>query len=182
MRKRRIARAAWGVLVAVFSGAVVGAVVGGLGGRLAMRLTAVSTEGPPFTLTGNEVGVVTLDGTLSLVADTAKAGALAGLLYAAVRWALPSSHRALVFAPLVLLLLGGLFLSDTEFKLFDPPLLTAAFFLPLFPVFGLGLAGLVERVNPQPPKRWTRNGQIVVAAVAALGLAVMLRNLVELAY
>ena len=168
MRKGRIARAAWGVVAAVFSGAVVGAVVGGVGGRVAMRLTAASTEGPPFTLTGNAVGVVTLGGTLSLMAGTVKVGVLAGLLYAAVRWALPSSHRALVFALLALLLLGGLFLSDTEFEQFRPPLLTAAFFLPVFPVFGLGLAALVERLDPQPPKRWTPNGQRVVAALGFL--------------
>ena len=103
------------------------------------------------------------------------------MLYAAVRWALPSSHRALAFALLALLLPGGPLLSDTEFELFDPPLLAAAFFLPVVPVFGLALAAVVERLDAQPPRRWTRNGRLAVAALAALGLAVMLRNVVELA-
>lgn len=146
-----------------------------------MRLTAMWTEGPTFTLTGAEVGEVTLGGTLSLLGSTALAGAIVGLLYAVVRWTLPSSHRAGAFALLALLLPGGALLGDDEFELFDPSLLTAALFLPVFPIGGLGLAWSVERLDPQPPRRWTRNGRLMVATVALLGLAVLLRNLVELA-
>ena len=72
--------------------------------------------------------------------------------------------RSLVVAVLAgaaagaVLLPGGVFLGDTEFEACDPPLLAAALFLPVFPLCGL-----------------------VVAALAALGLAAALRNLAELA-
>ncbi len=85
-----------------------------------MRLTAAWTDGPPFTLTGAEVGEMTLGGTLSLLGSTAQAGTIVGLLYAVVRSALPSSHRAGVFALLALLLPGGLILGDDELKRFEP--------------------------------------------------------------
>ena len=75
---------------------------------------------------------------------------------------------------------GGLFLGDEEFKLFDPPLIAAVLILLLIAVAALALATLVERVDPQPPRRWTRNRQLGVASVGVLGLAVMLRNLAEL--
>lgn len=97
MSERKVA-AARGVIIAVISGAAVGAFVGGLGGRLAMRLTAAWTDGPPFTLTGAEVGVLTLGGTLSVMGSAAQGGAIVGLLYAVVRWALPFRHRPSVFA------------------------------------------------------------------------------------
>ena len=58
--------------VGLLAGAVVGAVVGGLAGRVEMRLIAVWTEPlTSVTLTGNRVGAITLDGTLSLMASTA---------------------------------------------------------------------------------------------------------------
>ena len=178
---RRLAAAARGVVVAILCGAVVGVVVGGLGGRLAMRLTAVWTDGPAFTLTGAEVGAVTVGGTLSLLGSTAQAGGLLGLLYALVRPTLPSSRRAVVFAGLALVLPGGLFLGDEEFKLFDPSLVAAVLFLPLFPLAGVALAPLVERLDPGPSTSWTRNRRLVVAVLAVVGFAIMLRNLAELA-
>jgi len=180
MPRGTVAIAALGVTIAVLSGAVVGAVVGGLGGRLAMRLTAAWTDGPPFTLTGAEAGEMTLGGALSLLGSTAQAGTIVGLLYAVVRSALPSSHRAGVFALPALLLPGGLILGDDELKHFEPPLLTAALFLPMFPVGGLALAAMVERLDVRPTTRWTPRRQFVVAAMALLGLGVMLRNLIEL--
>ncbi|MGH3024219.1 MAG: hypothetical protein ACRDNI_11230 [Gaiellaceae bacterium] len=169
------------VVVAVGCGAAVGAVVGGFGGRVAMRLLAVWTEGPPFTLTGAQVGEVSLGGTLSLMGSTAQLGAIVGLLYAVVRRALPSSRRAAVFGLLALLLPGGIFLGDSEFELFEPPLVGAALFLPIFLLGGLALVPLVERLDPQPPRTWTRNGRLVIAALAVLGLAALLRNLLRLA-
>ena len=169
------------LVVAVGAGAAAGAVVGGLGSRVSMRLIAVWTDGPPFTLTGADVGEVTLGGTLSLVGSATQAGAILGLLYAGVRWALPPTNRAATFALLSLLLPGGAFLGDTEFDAFDPPLLAAALFLPVFPLCGLAVAALVERLDPQPAAEWTRNRRLVVAGVAAVGLAVALRNLARLA-
>lgn len=179
--QRTAARAGRSVFVAVLGGAVVGAVVGGLGGRIAMRLTAMWTDGPLFTITGAEVGDVSLDGTLSLVGSAAQGGAIAGLLYAVLRPALPSTHRAGVFALLAVVFAGGAFLGDDEFDLFDPPLLTAALFLPLFPIGAVALSPLVERLDPQPPRAWTGRGRIVVAAVALAGIAIMARNLAALA-
>jgi hypothetical protein len=169
------------VLIAVAAGALLGAVVGGLSARLAMRLVALLTEGPPFTLYGAEVGVITLDGTVSLMTTTAIPGVFAGLLYAAVRGVLPSSRRALAFAGLSTVLLGAVFFRDDEFELFQPPLLAAALFLPFFPLFGFMLATLVERIDPQPAKAQTRNDRLVVVCPAVIGTAAMLVHLVTLA-
>jgi len=172
--------AARSVLVALLCGAAVGVVVGGLGGRVSMRLVAVLTDGPGFTLTGAEVGEVTLGGTLSLLGSAAQVGVIGGALYAVLRSVLPSAQRASVFALLALLLPGGLLLGDEEFKLFDPSLLTAALFIPLFPAFGFALSAAVERLDPRSPGEWTRNRRLVVAFVALLGLAVLLRNVAKL--
>jgi hypothetical protein len=169
------------VLIGLAAGALVGAVVGGLAARVAMRLVALLTEGPVFTLNGAEVGVITLDGTLSLMVTTAIPGAFAGLLYVTVRSALPSSHRALAFAGLSTLLMGAVFFRDDEFELFEPRLLAAALFLPFFPLFGFTLATVVERLDPQPAKDWTRNARLVIAALVAVGTAAMFIHLATLA-
>jgi hypothetical protein len=170
------------VLVAVVAGALVGAIVGGLGGRVAMRLIAAWTEGPFFTLGGDEVGVVSLEGTLALIGSAAQGGAIVGVFYAVLRWALPQRHRAGVFALLVLLVLGGVFLGDTEFELFEPSLVAVALLLPLFPAAGFGTATLTETLDPRPAaSAWTRRGKIAVAVVAFAGLAALLRNLARLA-
>jgi hypothetical protein len=146
-----------------------------------MRLTAIWTEGPFFTLTGAEVGEVSLDGTLSLIGSAAQASVIVGIFYAAVRWALPPDRAPSVFALLTFLLPGGIFFGDDEFELFDPSLLTAALFVPLFPLGGFALAALVERFDPRPPREWTRNGRVTVAAIGVVGLALILRNVVRLA-
>ncbi len=181
MRRSKVAAATRSVLVAVFAGALVGAVVGGLGGRIAMRLIAVWTEGPFFTLGGDEVGVVSLEGTLTLMGKTAQAGIIVGVFYAVIRRALPPRHRAAGFALLVLLLLGGVFLTDTEFRLFEPSLLAAALFLPLFPAVGFGVSALTEKLDPRPERNWERSGKVAVGLIALVGLAAMLANLVDLA-
>lgn len=167
--------------VSVLAGVAVGVVVGGLGSRVAMRLTAAWTDGPPFTLNGAEVGEVTGGGTLSLLFSAAQAGVIAGVLYALLRPALPSRLRTAVFAGLALVLGGGIFLGDDEFTLFEPSLLAAALFLPLFPAGGFALAAFVERLDPRQPRPWTRGRQLVVAAVAVAGAATLLRNALELA-
>lgn len=167
------------VLVSVLGGVLVGVVVGGLGSRLSMRLTAALTDGPAFTLTGAEVGVVSLDGTLSLLVSAAQAGAIAGLFYAAARWTLPAERRSLAIAVLFLLLPGGAFMGDDEFRLFTPSLLTVALFLPLFPAGAFALDTIVERIDPASRSRG-RIAQHAFTALIALGIAVFGLNFLRL--
>jgi hypothetical protein len=65
--------------------------------------------------------------------------------------------------------------------LFEPPLLGAATFVPLFPLFGFSLAALVERADPQQPRPWTRKRQLVVGGAVLAGAAVFARSLATLA-
>ena len=158
-----------------------GAVVGGLVGRVAMRLIAIWTEPlTQVTLTGNRVGEITLGGTLDLMLSTAEFGALLGLVYVAIRRWLPPSNRPLSYAAFTLVVPGGIFLGDKEFELFDPPLLAAVLFLPAFPLCGLALAALIERVTPSTITRPSGRSQIVLGAVLAIGLAAAVTNLARL--
>lgn len=147
-----------------------------------MRLIAAWTDPlTTVTLTGNRVGVVTLGGTLRVLPATTFVGAVLGVFYASVRRWFPSSHRTLSYGVLALLLPGGLFLSDEEFELFEPPLLTALLFLPVFPLGGLALAALVERLQPSAERPWEQRDAIVFGALIVLGAAVTLLNLMRLA-
>lgn len=174
-----IRRAARTVAVSLLAGAVVGAVVGGLGSRLAMRLIREWTEGPPVTLSGAVVGVVSLDGTLQLVRDGALLGVFAGALYAATRWLLPPQRRTLSAALLGLLLPGGAMLTDTEFELFTPSLLAAALFVPIFPVGAVLLDVIVERAAPRG-LGWSVVAKVAFALSLVVGVAFFARRVVQL--
>ena len=165
--------------VGVAVGAVAGFVVLGLGSRLSMRLIAAWTDPhTTVTLNGAVIGEKTLDGTLRLAMQGAISGAVLGLGYVLVRRWLPGPRTAW-FALVVLLLPGGALLGDSEFELFDPPLLAALLFLPVFPLYGAVTAAWTERFAPlalsgeRPP--------LAVAGLCVLGLLVFVANTVRLA-
>ena len=166
--------------VAVLAGALVGAVAGGLGSRLSMRLIREWTDGPPVTLTGAIVGQASLEGTLQLVQDGAVLGIFAGLVYAAFRWVLPPGRRTLTAALLALLLPGGAILTDTEFELFTPSLLTAALFVPIFPIGAVALDAIVHRLVPRGPG-WSSVARAAFVFFLVAGVALFARDVVVLA-
>ena len=167
-----------------FAGVAVGAVAGfvvlGLGSRLSMRLIAVWTDPhTSVTLNGAVIGEKTLDGTLRLALQGAISGAVLGLGYVLVRRWLPEP-RAAWFALVTLLLPGGALLGDSEFELFDPPLLAALLFLPVFPLYGAAAAAGTERLAPAPPDAGERP-PLAVTGLCALGFVVCVAITIRLA-
>ena len=96
----------------VAAGLVAGLVIAGLGSRLVMRILALADSSAvgSFTESGNQVGDVTVGGTLGLVVFVGiPIGVLAGLIVFAVRRWLPSGQpwRGLACSAVLLTLLGG---------------------------------------------------------------------------
>ena len=145
-----------------------------------MRLIAVWTDPETLvTLNGEIVGQVTLEGTLDLAILGTALGALLGIAYVALRRWLPAPRPAW-FALLMLVLPGGVFLGDTEFELFQPPLLAAILFLPVFPLYGVAAAALADRLAPAP-LRVIGRPPLPLLAVYVLGLVILVANTLRLA-
>jgi hypothetical protein len=156
------------VAAGCLAGTIVGIVVGGLGSRLAMRVSAIAAGPIPQGVTtdnGNIVGEITLGGTIALILfGGVFAGIQGGLLYSALRpWLLPFGRwRGLVFGLALFGLQGSLILDDTnsDFIILRPPLLNVAMFAALFPIFGLALVPVFDRVL-----RFLDGGSLVARAL-----------------
>jgi hypothetical protein len=155
------------------AGIIVGIVVGGLGSRLAMRVSAIAAGPIPQGVTtenGNIVGEITLGGTIALIVfGGVFAGLQGGLLYGALRpWLLPfGPWRGLVFGFGLLGLDGSLILDETnsDFIVLRPPLLNVAMFAALFPIFGMALAPVFDRVL-----RFVDRGSVIARGLMILAL------------
>lgn len=164
------------------AGIIVGIVIGGLGSRLAMRVSAIAAGPIPQGVTtdnGNIVGEITLGGTIALIVfGGVFAGLQGGLLYAALRpWLLPfGPWRGLVFGLGLLGLDGSLILDETnsDFIILRPALLNVAMFAALFPIFGMALAPVFDRVL-----RFVDRGSVGarMLMILALGLAAVFLGL-----
>ncbi|MEX0874553.1 MAG: hypothetical protein WD646_00100 [Actinomycetota bacterium] len=180
----RLARALGvGVLAGLGAGAV-----GGAGARLAMRISGAMT-GPEcarlVTENGNDCGVVTPDGTLFLVIFGAMLfGIGGGAVYASLQpWlARFGRRRGLVFG-LLLFAIGGTIIVDSgneDFHRFGTPVINVLVFFLLFPLFGVVVANVHDRLDRRfpkfPPAPGTRLASlttiayIVVIAPAAISL------------
>jgi hypothetical protein len=143
-----------------------------------------------ITENGNEVGVVTLGGTASLVFFTALfLGIPAGLMYVVVRRWLPGASLAhgLVYGALLLVLFGGgaIDADNRDFHLFGPPELGIILFSFLPFVFGVALADLVDRRDPYVPAvfytRWvTIGGYVALAGLGFFGVVRFSSTVTEL--
>lgn len=134
---------------AVLGGAVGGALVGGVGSRLAMRLLAVTSDDRVKGLETDDgfiVGELNIGDTLGLVLFATFVGLAGGLLYLAVRGALPQPRR-LWFGLLTALTGGAVIIhrGGIDFTVLTPHWLTIVLFIAIPLAGGVAIATLVER-------------------------------------
>jgi hypothetical protein len=139
---------------------------------------------------GFEIGRATLSGSLGLAAFAAVGGALFGVLYLAVRLALPPAARAPAATLLGATVGGAAFIvpDGVDLLVLDPLWFAVASFIALPALAALAAALLVERLAPRlPPVRvpaWARAPALALAArigVAALVMAVVVSQALALA-
>jgi hypothetical protein len=158
----------WWVLVGAAAGAIAGFLVGGIGGRLAMLLLRLTSKDFVLGVTsddGFEIGVVSGQ-TFQLLLAMTVLGALNGVLYAALRTAIPGRLRLPLWAGFAALVGGSLFVHDegVDFTLISPVLLAIALFVLLPGVAAALVVLLVERWGREVAWRDRRLTVLVVAA------------------
>jgi hypothetical protein len=175
------AEVAWWVLVGAASGALAGALVGGFGGRLAMlllRLTSPDAVTGMISDDGFEIGVVSFD-TAQLVLAMAMLGAINGVLYAALRGAIPRKLRLPLWSVFAAALGGANVVHDdgVDFTFLEPAALAIALFVLLPGAAAAVVVLLVERWSRVEP--WS-DGRLAIglclgaiAGTFALGLAAL---------
>lgn len=129
------------------AGAVTGIVVAGLGGRVVMRLAAIAVPAASgrFTENGNQVGVITMEGTLALVLFGGLFfGVLGGTIWVVVSPWIPGKTvgRAILAAPIAVALTGiGLIKgSNPDFLILRHDAMVVAMLLGLVALAGLTVA------------------------------------------
>jgi hypothetical protein len=173
------AAVAWWVLIGAASGAIAGALVGGVGGRLAMLLLRMTSPEDVIGMLsddGFEIGVVSFD-TAQLVLAMAMLGAINGVLYAAVRGAIPRRLRLPLWSVFAAALGGANIVHDdgVDFAFLEPAALAIALFVLLPGAAAAAVVLLVEhwmRVEPWSDRRLSI--ALCVGAIAgtfALGFA-----------
>ena len=178
----------WWVLVGAGAGAIAGFVVGGLGGRLAMLLLRLTSPESVIGLVSDDgfvIGDVTTS-TFGLAFGMAVLGAANGVLYAAVRTAIPLRLRLPLWVSFAALVGGASFVHEdgVDFTLLEPAALAIALFVALPGIAAAVVVLLVERwsvATPWGDRRLT--ALLIVAALAStyaliLAVAVMFVALV----
>ena len=161
---------AWWVLVGTAAGTLAGFVVGGVGGRLAMLLLRLTSPDDVLGLTsddGFEIGVVSAD-TVQLLLAMAMLGGINGVVYAAVRTALPERVRLPLWVALAVTLGGATIVHEDgiDFTLLEPAALAIALFVVLPGVAAALVVVLVERWAEREP--WASRRLTVGVCLAAL--------------
>jgi hypothetical protein len=163
---------AWWVLVGVGSGAIAGFLIGGIGGRLAMLLLRLTSPDLVIGMTsddGFEIGVLSTS-TLGLLAGMTFLGAANGLLYAALRSAVPRRLRLLLWTLLAAAAGGASFVHEDgiDFTVLEPAALAVLLFVALPALAAALVVVLVERwVDVEPGDDRRLVGVLLVAAVAS---------------
>jgi hypothetical protein len=177
--RRDAAAVGWWVLVGAAAGAVAGALVGGVGGRLAMLLLRLTSPDDVIGMTsddGFEIGVVSLD-TAQLVLAMAMLGGINGVLYAALRGAIPRNLRLPLWSVFAAALGGASIVHDdgVDFAFLEPAALAIALFVLLPGAAAAMVVLLVERwmlLEPWSDRRLSIGLCIgAVAGTFALGFA-----------
>jgi hypothetical protein len=138
----------------VAAGMIAGLLVGGVGGRLVMRILALTSASQAtglLTENGNRVGEITLGGTVALlIFGGLFLGAAGGIAYLALRRWLrgPPWLKGLEFGLFLLAVAGPLVLEpeNQDFFRLRPRPLAVGMFAALFPLYGLAVAPLAERL------------------------------------
>lgn len=161
---------AWWVLVGAAAGAIAGATVGGVGGRLAMLLLRLTSPDVVIGMTsddGFEIGVVSLD-TLQLVLAMAMLGGVNGVLYAALRGAIPARLRLPLWSVFAAALGGANIVHEdgVDFTFLEPAALAVALFVLLPGAAAAVVVLLVERWSRLEP--WSDRRLAVGLSAAAL--------------
>lgn len=181
----------WWVLVGAAAGAIAGAVVGGIGGRLVMLLLRVTSSDLLIGTEsddGFEIGVVSAK-TLVLIATTAALGSLNGILYAALRGAVPVALRLPLWTLVAAAAVGEqtVHADGVDFTLLEPRALAVVLFVLLPAGAAIVVVQLVERwleVGPWSDQRLTATlalaallGTVALAFAAVVAyVAVVLRR------
>ena len=172
------------VAVGLLAGLVAGLVVGGLGSRVAMRIVSLVAGHEHYgEITDAEatVGEISAGGTAFVLFVGAFSGILGGFAYVAVRRWLPGSTfvKGLTFGLLLLVVAGTTVIEgdNRDFTRFVSPYLAVGLFAVLFILFGLLVAGLVERLAGSAvvvrSRRWvTVGGRAALAALASFRLLI----------
>jgi hypothetical protein len=171
---------AWWVLVGAAAGAIAGLVVGGVGGRLAMlllRLTSPDLVIGAISDDGFEIGVIT-PATLNLVAAMGAVGGVNGVLYAAVRRAIPARLRLPLWSLFAAAVGGAEFVHEDglDFTLLEPAWLAVALFVALPGAAAALVVVLVERWVDREPfaSRRLATGLVLAALCGTIAVVVAL--------
>ena len=161
----------WWVLVGAAAGAIAGFLIGGIGGRLAMLLLRLTSSDLVLGVTsddGFEIGVISLQ-TFSLLFAMTVLGALNGVLYAALRTAIPGRLRLPLWVGFAALVGGFVFVHEdgVDFTLISPVVLAIALFVLLPGVAAALVVLLVERWDREAA--WRNRRLTVIVVVASLG-------------
>ncbi|MEX2552486.1 MAG: hypothetical protein WD627_05760 [Actinomycetota bacterium] len=187
MRLRRGAVHALHLTAAGLLAGMVAGAVAGLGSRLVMyaiRLMNSSHIGE-FTHANSEVGRFTLDGTLALAIEGMFFGVQGAVVYLIVRRWIPGVGviKGLLFG-LVLLVVGAPAVLDGNYEYFRfvPTWVAVALFSLLYPLFGVVVSPLTERLGrgasgPPRNRRLAWSGYVVLGAILLLGLVINLAAL-----
>ena len=164
---------AWWVLAGTAAGAIAGFLVGGIGGRAAMLLLRLTSSDAVLGVVsddGFEIGVVSVQ-TFQLLFLTTVLGGINGVLYAALRPAIPGRLRLPLWAGFGALAGGATIVHDdgVDFTLISPALLSIGLFV--------ALPGLAAALVVLLVERWQRAGEwphrrlnalVVVASICSV--------------
>jgi hypothetical protein len=162
------------------AGAIVGITVGGLGGRAVMRIAAMLHPDAVGALTesGNRIGDITADGTVSLIFFGLVACALAGVVWVIVSPWIPGQPalRAVLTAGTAIaigtpvLIIGG----NPDFAILEHDPVVVALLVALVGLIGLSIALIDSWLDRRLPRAVTgRKGPVVLYATVTLFGAVV---------
>ncbi|HEY3334807.1 MAG TPA: hypothetical protein VGK16_06160 [Candidatus Limnocylindrales bacterium] len=161
------------------AGLVAGLVVGGIGGRVAMRAAAllVPEATGRFTENGNQIGAITLAGTLALVVFMGLfAGAASGIVWVTVRPWIPGDARVRAVLAMPIAVALGTFAiirgSNPDFAILGHDPVIIAILIAVIALTGLAVAvldGWLDRRLPYPDSAGSAPA-IAYAALAGIGI------------
>lgn len=166
----------------VVAGAIAGFIAAGIGSRVVMRIIMLVDGDHRGVVTDGSaiVGDFTLSGTAGLLVVGTVAGVIGGMIYLGLRrWLFKQPVlRGVSFGVITLLTIGQI-LFDThnvDFQIFEPVLVVVALFALLFPINGIILVAIADRIHPEP--KYPTGTRVPKAVAGILALACVLGALV----